>query len=110
MESLKPTVAVSISVSILSWIRVNGDSINLPVLETDVPRCGAKIPEVGREGFSLPVDDQTPGRARESGHGQVEDVVWCRYLVGRHSCSRPLKHWNHRVRQEAPPSGLEAPS
>lgn len=65
--------------------------MNLPIMESDIPRCGAEVIKVSGEGLGLPVHDQSPSCASESHHRQVEDVVWWWVLIGQQSSSETLK-------------------
>lgn len=65
--------------------------MNLPIMKSDIPRCGAEVINVSGERLSLPVDDQSSRCSSKSHHRQIEDVVWWWYLISQHSSSETLK-------------------
>lgn len=67
--------------------------MNLPIMKSDIPSCGAEVIQVRGEGLSLPVDEQSSRCASTSHHRQVEDVVWWCYLIRQHSSSETLKQF-----------------
>lgn len=65
--------------------------MNLPIVKSDIPSCGAEVIRVCGEGLSLPVDQQSSRCASKSHHRQVEHVVWWWDLIGQHGSPETLK-------------------